>query len=112
MPTSRPHRPGWPGDQPPTGPNSGSRLAIWAGTVYIGSWDHLLYAFDAATGVQRWTAATGGIIEASAAVADGSVVVGSFDRRIYSFDAQTGALEWSAQTGGIDESSPALAGGQ
>lgn len=47
------------------------------GVVYIGSDDGKLYAFDARTGMRRWTALTGKGIFSSPAVADGVVYVGS-----------------------------------
>jgi hypothetical protein len=42
-----------------TGDTVGSRPAVAGGTVYVGSWDHKVYALDAATGRPRWTHTTG-----------------------------------------------------
>jgi len=60
------------------------------GVVYVGSFDHKLYAFDAVTGEQKWVALTGNIIYSSPAVANGLVYVGSVDKKFYAFDAVTG----------------------
>jgi hypothetical protein len=63
--------------------------------VYVGSYDHKLYAFDAAgstncsgnppTCSPLWTATTGSVLVSSPAVANGVVYVGSFDRNLYAF---------------------------
>jgi outer membrane protein assembly factor BamB len=72
--------------------------AIGNSTVFVGSADHKLYAFDARGGaptctgapkqcVPLWTATTGGSIYASPTVANGVVYLGSFDGHAYAFDA-------------------------
>ncbi len=72
------------------------------GVVYVGSNDYKLYAFDAAGGSGRcsgtpktctplWTAATGGVVTPSPAVAGGVVYVGSDDGTLYAFDAAGGS---------------------
>jgi outer membrane protein assembly factor BamB len=101
------------------------------GTVFVGSDNGKLYAFDASgstncSGVPKtcaplWTAATGGPVDSSPAVAfaDGTVYVGSDDGKLYAFDA-AGATNcagtpktcdplWTAATGGPVNSSPAIA---
>src|SRR5581483_4045803 len=98
---------------------------------YVGSGDGKLYAFDAAgvtgcsgspkTCAPLWTAATGGYVWSSPAVAGGVVYVGSSDLKLYAFDAagvtgcsgspKTCAPLWTAATGGYVFSSPAVAGG-
>jgi serine/threonine-protein kinase len=80
--------------------------------VYIGARDGTLYAVDATSGDQRWTAATGGSIDSSAAVAGGVVYVGCSDQAqgqvccgsLFAFNATNGARLWTGGTGGsIDE---------
>jgi outer membrane protein assembly factor BamB len=112
-------------------PESGllfSSPAVAGGTVYVGSGDHNLYAFDAAgvVGCQGsppacdplWAGPTGGFIASSPAVANGVVYVGSFDGRLYAFDAtgvtgcggapRTCAPLWTADVGGVAFGSPVV----
>ena len=58
-----------------------------AETVFVGNYDHNLYALDAATGVKKWESATGGEIYSSPSVANGIVYVGSNDKKLHAFDA-------------------------
>ncbi len=81
------------------------------GVVYIGSYDHKLYAFDAKSGATLWTASTGNIIQSSPAFADGIIYVGSWDGKFYAFDAKSGATLWTASTGGLIQTSPVVANG-
>src|SRR5438128_417365 len=115
-------------------PQSGvlfSSPAIAGGTVYVGSGDQDLYAFDAAGTVgcrgspptcdPLWTGPTGGVIASSPAVANGVVYVGSFDGRLYAFDAagvtgcggvpRTCAPLWTADVGGAAFGSPVVTKG-
>lgn len=82
------------------------------GTLYVGSTDGNLYAFDAATGAKRWAFATHGAISYSnAAAANGVVYVGSEDHSLYAVDANTGKKRWSYATGSATISSPTVADG-
>ena len=54
-----------------------SSPAVVDGVVYIGSYDHYLYALDATTGKQRWRFQTGGYVLSPPAVVDGVVYIGS-----------------------------------
>jgi outer membrane protein assembly factor BamB len=56
---------------------------VAGGTVYIGSYDHKVYALDAATGHLRWAYTTGGSVLSSPAVAGGMIYIGSADRKVY-----------------------------
>jgi outer membrane protein assembly factor BamB len=76
-----------------------SSPAVVAGTVYVGSGDHHVYALDAASGALRWKFETGNVVHASPAVADGVVYIGSWDRNLYALNADTGSLIWKFQTG-------------
>ena len=53
------------------------------GVVYVGSYDHKIYAFRAADGFQVWNYITGGIIVSRPSVAGGLVFVGSEDNNFY-----------------------------
>jgi len=88
-----------------------SSPAVVNGVVYVGSFNHNVYALDAATGAVKWTTTTGGVVDSSPAVANGAVYIGSEDGRVYALDAATGAVKWTTTTGGAVESSPAVVNG-
>ncbi|NHX37175.1 PQQ-binding-like beta-propeller repeat protein, partial [Halolamina sp. R1-12] len=95
-----------------TGDNVLSSPTLANGTVYVGSYDGSLYAFDADTGTQKWSTATGGsIYQSSPTVANGTVYLGSYDGSLYAFDADTGTQKWSAATGDSISGSPTVANG-
>ena len=60
------------------------------GVVYIGSFDHNVYALNASTGALLWSYATGDVVTSSPAVANGVVYVGSQDNNLYALNASTG----------------------
>jgi len=70
-------------------------------TVYVGSWDHRIYAVDTRTHRPRWTFVTGDEVKGGLAFANGTVFAGSYDGHVYALDAHTGRLRWSgsAETG-------------
>lgn len=88
--------------------------AVWGspvvsnGTVYIGSYDHNLYAISAETGEEIWTFQTSNPVDGTPAVVDGTVYFGSFDKNIYALDARTGEKRWEYSTGGLVRSSPTV----
>jgi outer membrane protein assembly factor BamB len=103
-----------------TGGTVRSSPAVVNGVVYVGSEDHNLYAFDAASGTTLWTATTGGPLDSSPAVVNGVVYVGSGDGSLYAFDATGAGCSgspktcnplWTAPTGSPVFSSPAVANG-
>jgi outer membrane protein assembly factor BamB len=83
------------------------------GTVYVGSFDHKLYALDPDTGRIRWTFLTDAHIYSSPALAAGpngetkAIYVGSADGSVYAVDP-TGRLLWRYDTGDPVRSSPVL----
>src|SRR5215472_4885911 len=94
-------------------PTSGpvySSPAVVNGVVYIGSFDHNVYALRAATGAKLWSHRTAGAIMSSPAVARGVVYVGS-GNNLYALNAKTGAKLWSYATAHAVYSSPAVANG-
>lgn len=76
-----------------------SSPAIVDGVVYVGSSDGNVYAVDAATGVAKWSFATGDVVHASPAVVNNVVYVGSWDSYFYALDARTGELKWKFKAG-------------
>src|SRR5437773_3929965 len=97
-------------------------------TVYFHCNDAYLYALDANTGAQRWTAATGNAggpplslrwnpqpVSSSPAVdSSGVVYVGSADGSVYSFNPTTGAQNWRVvlNTAGVEPVEASIAIGQ
>jgi polyvinyl alcohol dehydrogenase (cytochrome) len=95
--------------------------AVVDGVVYVGSWDAIMWAFDAETGAVRWqhqsppaTGATYGPIVSSAAVADVAspaagtrrlVIFGS-GPRVYALDAIDGSEVWVHDASGGAAGSP------
>ena len=65
------------------------------GVVYVGSYDHNVYAFNASDGAILWKTATGGIVISRPMVAEGKVFVGSEDYNLYALDASSGDVLWS-----------------
>jgi outer membrane protein assembly factor BamB len=108
-----------------------SSPAISSNTLYFGSDDHKLYAFNAAGGqgcdaVKRqclplWTGLTGNLVRSSPSIVGGHVFVASEDSKLYSFDAagttgcsgtpKTCAPLWTAALPAGTDSSPAVANG-
>jgi outer membrane protein assembly factor BamB len=88
-----------------------SSPVVAGNSVYVGSLDGNLYAFNASTGVPVWTFAAGGAIHSSPAVSGGIVYVGSQNGTLWAINATTGKKVWSVVGGGAVESSPAVVGG-
>ncbi|MFW6082511.1 MAG: PQQ-binding-like beta-propeller repeat protein [Chloroflexota bacterium] len=79
------------------------------GTVFVGAYDHNLYALDAQAGKFLWKYATDGGIASSPCVHRGLVFVGSADRVLYAVDAGDGRIRWTCPTEGEIWSSPEAA---
>jgi outer membrane protein assembly factor BamB/tRNA A-37 threonylcarbamoyl transferase component Bud32 len=79
------------------------------GTVYVGAYDHNLYAVSAADGKFQWKYATEGGIASSPCVHEGRVFFGSADRSLYAVNADTGRISWTCPTRGSVWSSPQAA---
>jgi outer membrane protein assembly factor BamB len=80
-------------------------------TVYMGSLDHTLYAFEANNGAVKWKYVARGPIVSTPAVADGVVYFGGQDAFVYALNAKDGTLRWKFKAGRDIYSSPAVAGG-
>jgi len=76
------------------------------GVLYIGAYDHNLYALDAEDGTFLWKYATEGGIASSPCVYEGRIFFGSADRLLYSVNAETGRIAWTCPTQGSVWSSP------
>ena len=68
------------------------------GLVYVGSWDHRLYALDAMTGHVRWRFEGDDQLNSTPAYYRGRIYVGSNSGSLYAIDAHTGALVWHARS--------------
>ncbi len=86
-----------------------SSPAVYNGVVYIGSYDHNLYALEAESGEFLWKYATEGGIGSSPCVQEGRVFFGSSDRLVYAVNADTGRISWTCPTQGSVWSSPRAA---
>jgi eukaryotic-like serine/threonine-protein kinase len=74
-------------------------------TLYVGSYDHNLYALDVHKGELRWKYTTEGGIPASPCVWKDRVLIGSEDRLLYAVSANAGRILWTCPTGGRIRSS-------
>jgi len=68
--------------------------------VYLGTIDGTFTAFDAVTGVPRWSRALGSSVYGSAAVAHEVVYVGTTDGVFHALSARTGRELWKRDLGG------------
>jgi len=79
--------------------------------LFVGSYDHSVYALDAASGDVRWKVATGDGVYAAPVLTRRPgrtlVLVPSSDRMLYAFDAATGARAW---VHGVADYRPTLGG--
>ena len=88
-----------------------SSPAVHNGVVYVGAYDHNLYAVDADNGKFLWKYPTEGGIASSPCAHEGHVFVGSADRVLYAINADTGRISWTCPTQGGVWSSPQVAFG-
>jgi len=68
--------------------------------VYLGTIDGVFTAFDAETGVPRWSQALGSSVYGSAAVSHEIVYVGTTDGVFHALSARTGRELWKQNLGG------------
>ena len=64
------------------------------GTLYVGAYDHLLYALDAVTGDTLWTYEAEDGIFASPLIVKDRLIFGDGSGNVYSLDRHNGALDW------------------
>lgn len=75
-----------------TGPRA--EVIVAEGLAVMGTYQGNFYAWDAATGEERWVFRVGGAIGHSPMYDDGVFYVGSMDRYLYAIRAQSGQLIW------------------
>jgi eukaryotic-like serine/threonine-protein kinase len=85
--------------------------AVDGSSVFIGSVDHQVYAFNTSDGSERWKFLTRGKVVSTPAAVGGVVYVGSTDNYIYALHAADGSVKWKYLTQGAVQSSPAVADG-
>ena len=78
-------------------------------TVYIGAYDHNLYALNAKTGELRWKYPTEAGICSTSTIWNGHVYFGSEDQSLYCVRADNGRLAWTYPTRDRIRSSPWVA---
>jgi len=83
-----------------------SAVALGSGMVFVGAYDHNLYALDAKTGKFAWKYAADGGIASTPFFCEDRVVFGSQDRVLYCVNAQTGRIQWTCPSGDRIFSSP------
>ena len=77
---------------------SESSPLVVGGLVYVGSWDHRLYALGLGTGKIVWSRQLDGEADSSAAYANGTVYVGDNSGTATALDARSGAIRWKARS--------------
>jgi eukaryotic-like serine/threonine-protein kinase len=81
------------------------------GILYVGTYDHNLYAINANEGKLLWKFPTAGGVVSKPAVSNGFVFFGSEDQNLYAVSARQGKLSWSYKTEGPIRSSPLVSEG-
>jgi outer membrane protein assembly factor BamB len=74
---------------------------IQGNTIYLGSGNSRVQAFNADKGDLLWSFTTGDIIHNTPVIAGNLLYVGSFDGYMYALDNQTGQLAWKFKTATI-----------
>src|SRR5207244_11192655 len=69
--------------------------AVWRQFLLCGSYSGRVYAFDAATGDERWEVRTGGPVAGSATVLDGVGYFAALKGRTDALDAASGRELWT-----------------
>ncbi len=79
------------------------------GNVYVGSYDHNLYALNGTTGEFLWKYPTDGGIVSKPLAYEGNIYFGSEDKRLYVISQRSGKIVWSYYSEGPIRSSPQVA---
>ena len=78
------------------------------GSVYIGSNDSYLHAFNG-NGTSKWTFQADNWIDSTPAIgSDGTIYVGSWDNKVYAIDSDNGNKIWEYETNSYVIASPAI----
>mgnify|MGYP001134395557 CR=1 FL=1 len=81
------------------------------GNLYIGSYDHNLYALQASTGEFIWKYATDGGVVSRPGIYEGNLFIGSEDKSLHCISARSGKVVWTYPTNGPIRSSPFISDG-
>jgi outer membrane protein assembly factor BamB len=68
------------------------------GILYVGSWDHNVYAISAKSGRKIWSFGTDGKVNTSAAYSKGRIFIATDAGTVYALGARSGKLAWKAQS--------------
>lgn len=68
-------------------------------TIYVGSWDHKLYAIDAKTGRKRWAFEGDDRLNTSPAYSQGKVYIAGDGGTVFAVNARTGRKVWQTHPG-------------
>jgi eukaryotic-like serine/threonine-protein kinase len=79
------------------------------GKIFIGSYDHNIYALNLANGEFQWKYPTDAGVTTRPAAYDGNIYFGSEDNRLHVVNARTGKLVWTYFTENRIRSSPRIA---
>jgi serine/threonine protein kinase len=84
---------------------------VYDGLVFVGSYDHNVYAVDASTGELVWKYPTEGGIVTRPAAFDNNIFITSEDQRLHVVSARSGKIVWSYYANGRIRSSPRISDG-
>lgn len=91
---------------------AGSRGATIADdTVYLGSFDHHVYALSLRSGAVRWSTATTDEVHSTVAVSGRTLFVGA-DGDLIALDTHAGTVRWHTQIGDVYGGGPAVRDGR
>lgn len=85
--------------------------AIDNGMVFVGAYDHNMYALEAGDGKFMWKYPTEGGVVSRPAFAEGLAIFGSEDFRLHAVSQRTGKISWTYPTDGPIRCSPKVAEG-
>jgi len=80
--------------------------------LFVGCYDHNVYAIDPSDGGVQWIYATSGKIEGSPVLMDGRIYVGTWTNELYCLDKATGDVLWEYKAGDKVRCTPAAFGGR
>jgi outer membrane protein assembly factor BamB len=92
-----------------TGPRA--EVIVGGGLAFMGTYAGNMYAWDAATGKERWVFRSDGPIGHSPAFDGDTLYFGSMDHKVYALDVRTGKPKWKFEAGEGFWSSPAVHNG-
>jgi outer membrane protein assembly factor BamB len=94
------------------GTGTRAEVIVGGGRAFFGTYTGRMYAWDAATGEERWHVEAEGPVGHSAALADGTLFFGSMDKRLRAVDSANGKLHWDFVADEGIWTAPLVAGGK